>query len=281
MTIVDIPKVQAHGRSETGKVREDNQDSIRLYQPDDPQILASHGYMFALADGMGGYSHGGVASATALEIFFTTYYGSGSGQPVQKLKQAFQQANLGVYQASQRLGAIRMGTTLSAAAIVGNQLYITHAGDSRIYLIRDNKATCLTNDHTMVGDLVRMKVLSPDKIRSHSQRSILNKCLGLDLFVQPDVSQHTLRDGDILLLCCDGVWAVIQDDVFADVAASAPDTDVLCNRLVELALENDSDDNTSAVAVHVQQLPPASPQTTPRRTLGLPGFLRNRLSGNV
>src|SRR5262245_31865555 len=217
-----MPKIAAHGRSETGKVREDNQDAIRISDPDD-QLTIDHGHMYAIADGMGGYEHGGLASATALQLLWETFYGDSAPAP-RKLRKAVDQANLGIYQAAQRMGSVRMGTTLTAATLIGNQLHIAHIGDSRLYLIRQGGATCLTNDHTTVGELVRMRVLSPDKVRGHSQRSILNKCLGIDLFVQPDITQVPVQEGDVLILCTDGVWSVIQDGEFAMLAADHHDT---------------------------------------------------------
>lgn len=274
-----LPQVDAYGLSDVGKVREDNQDSIRCFQAEDP-IAAPHGHTFALADGMGGYEHGGVASATALEVFFDSVYGAKASQPMSKLKTAVQTANLGVYQKAQRMGSVRMGTTLTAANLLGNQLYVAHVGDSRLYLIRNGKATCLTNDHTTVGELVRMKVLSPDKVRTHNQRSVLNKCLGVDMFVQPDVNQFPVQDDDILILCSDGVWALVQDHEFAEIASATTDMAALSAALVALAQDRDSDDNTSVVAVRVQRVVGVA-QTASRRPQGLYGFLRGRLTGNL
>src|SRR5215475_11853114 len=100
------------GLSHTGNVREDNQDSIRMCKLDDP-LNAVHGYLYGIADGMGGYSHGGVASALALESFFTTFYNNGSAVP-QSMRKGVQDANLNVYKRAQQMGVGRMGTTLTA-----------------------------------------------------------------------------------------------------------------------------------------------------------------------
>ena len=129
---------------------------------------------------------------------------------------------LQVYQKAQQLGAGRMGTTLTAVYIFGNTLYLTHVGDSRAYLIRDKRATCLSADHTTVGDMVRSKLLSPDKLRTHAQRSVLTKAIGISLFVQPDITEHRLQEGDRLVLCSDGVWSVVQDEDFARIASNRP-----------------------------------------------------------
>ncbi|MCC7446000.1 MAG: serine/threonine-protein phosphatase [Anaerolineae bacterium] len=274
MTASESSQIEAFGLSDVGRVREDNQDAIRLCQTDDPLTLSNQGHLYAIADGMGGYSHGGLASATALEVFFAAFYSTNGAQA--QIKQAVQQANIGVYQTAQRLGAVRMGTTLSAINLVGNQLTIAHVGDSRVYLVRDRSVTCLTSDHTMVGELVRMKVLPPEKVRSHAQRSVLNKCLGFDLFVQPDVSRVTVQEGDMLILCTDGAWSVIEDHEFAELSASVPNVNALSHEIVQLAAERGSDDNASAIAVHIQHLSADAEPVSQRR--GLFGFLRGRPS---
>jgi len=240
--------------SHTGKVREENQDAIRIQEPDDPALAAQYGSLYAIADGMGGYSHGSVASQTALESFFTTFYAGRPHQSLRNLREGVQTANLAVYQAAQRLGVLRMGTTLTAVNILDHQLYLTHVGDSRAYLIRDGQAKCLTKDHTVAGELVQMKLISPDKVRSHSRRSFLNKSLGIELFVQPDVAQIALKEDDLLILCSDGVWSVIEDEEFAQLTGDSRNLNSLSQTLIELAMTRESDDNVSALFVHVHKL---------------------------
>jgi PPM family protein phosphatase len=267
------PEIECSGLSHVGNVREDNQDAIRL-SGDSP---AADRRLFALADGMGGYSHGGIASQTALETFFETFYGDATPVVPRRMRRSIDAANLGVYQMAQRLGAVRMGTTLTAVTVVGQQLHIAHVGDSRAYLIRDHRAQCITNDHTHVGDMVRMKVIPPDKVRTHAQRSILTKGLGLTLFVQPDITQVALEDGDQLVLCSDGVWSVIEDHEFAHVAAQTSDMNRLSETLINLALDRQSDDNLSVVAIHLQQLGPAEAAAELRRSWNPFAPLRRRV----
>lgn len=246
-----MSELESSGISQTGRVRQDNQDAICLA---DHTLSSERGWLYAVADGMGGYAHGGVASTLALEKLTEALYDN-SESPVHKsLKRGVDMANLAVYQKSQQLNAGRMGTTLTAACLVGSDLHLAHIGDSRAYLIRDRRAVCLTNDHTTVGELVRMKVLSPDKVRTHEQRSILTRALGLQLFIQPDISRYSLRAGDRIVLCTDGVWSVLQDHEFAELAIATKHARELGEKLVELALERESDDNVSAVTVHVHSL---------------------------
>jgi protein phosphatase len=170
------------------------------------------------------------------------------------MKQAVQNANLNIYQKARELGVGRMGTTLTAGLLKNDTLHIAHVGDSRAYLIRGKTSTCLTKDHTRVGELVRMKILAPEKVRTHTQRSILSKCLGLDLFVQPDVFEVQVQDDDILLFCSDGVWSVIDDHEFATLALTAVSAEQLNQTIIHLAMERGSDDNVSAVTVMLHKV---------------------------
>jgi protein phosphatase len=271
MTSATAHDLEFSGLSHIGIVRADNQDAIRLASDHSPARR-----LFAVADGMGGYSHGGVASATALEAFYETFYGDPHANIPRLLKRSVDNANLSVYQAAQRLGAIRMGTTLTAASLVGHNLHLAHVGDSRAYLIRDQRATVLTNDHTHVGDMVRMKVIAPDKIRTHAQRSILTKGLGLGLFVQPDITSHALRDNDRIVLCSDGLWSMIEDHEFAQLSQTAHSAADLSQRLIELALDRESDDNLSAVVIHLHRLGSPVPESNGRRTWAIPNPFRKQ-----
>jgi PPM family protein phosphatase len=209
-----------HGLSETGPVREENQDALLL--PRDPLPGGSAaptppgvGVVFALADGIGGYAHGGRASQAALQALFDACCKPANPSARRMLKRAVGAANLAVINEAARLGAARMGTTLTAACLDGARLHLAHVGDSRAYLIRGGAAKCLTQDHSLAGDLLRMGVISPAQVREHARRSVLTKAVGLALFVQPDVFSVDLRPGDRLILCSDGVWSVIQDEEFA------------------------------------------------------------------
>lgn len=244
-----MPEIDSSGISTIGLVRQDNQDAIHLPSGHQP---AERGLLYALADGMGGHAHGGVASALALEKVSEALTRDPATPSLKMLRRGVELANLAVFQRAHQLNAGRMGTTLTAACLDGNTLYLAHVGDSRAYLIRGRRAICLTNDHTTVGELVRLKVLKPEQVRTHAQRSILTKAIGVELFVQPDIAKYPLQEGDCLVLCSDGVWSVIQDDEFAELAATTKHARELNQKLIDLALERESDDNASAITVFVQ-----------------------------
>jgi PPM family protein phosphatase len=269
MSTMTCPELECSAASDTGPVREENQDSIRL--PEGFPLL-ERGPLYGLADGMGGYTHGKFASDLALDKLFQIFYEDGT-PPNKALRRGVEAANLSIMQATQRLNAGRMGTTLLAMHIEGNRLSLAHVGDSRLYLVRENSARCLTGDHSLAGDLVRAKVISPHKVRAHAQRSILTKCVGLDLFIQPDISRLTLQNDDTLILCSDGLWGVIEDDEFAQAVRDEPIADALSQRLINMALERDTDDNASVIVVAIKHILSPTPEQR-RRFQGLPAIFR-------
>jgi protein phosphatase len=261
---MELPELECSALSLVGPVREDNQDAFFLPQP---QMAQEKGYLFALADGMGGYANGALASKLAIETLSDEFY-SRNGTPGQiSLRKGVENANLKIYKASQQSDMGRMGTTLTAAFICGANLFLAHVGDSRAYLVRGQEGSVLTNDHSQVGDLVRMRVISPDKVRSHPHRSILTRSVGLAMFVQPEFSRFSLREGDRLVLCSDGLWSVIEDHELTDLSAAAPTAVSLCQSLIDLALERETDDNISVVAIIARRLLPqkAVPDAGPVR----------------
>jgi protein phosphatase len=243
-----LPEIESSGLSVIGPVREDNQDAILLPDTSLPEIPGS---LYAVADGMGGYAHGGMASHLALETLFSALRESPDAKPEKALRRGVEAANIGIYKVAQHIGAGRMGTTLTAVYITGNLLHLAHVGDSRAYLVRQEKVTCLTTDHTVVGDMVRARLLTPEKVRTHAQRSILTRALGMTLFVQPDVEQLKLQNDDRLILCSDGVWSALQEEEIATLANQNTDVNVLGQKLIDQAIENGTDDNCSAVVLHV------------------------------
>ena len=193
--------VESSGLSVIGPVRKENQDAILLPNGQN----RSDAGLYAVADGMGGYAQGSLASKMALEAFSNKFFERVNPDP-KTLHRGIESANIEVYLAAQRSGVGRMGTTLTAAYVLDSTFYLVHVGDSRAYLIHNGRSICLTADHTTVGDMVRTKLISPDKVRTHAQRSILTRAIGLGLLVKGDISQHKLHAGDHLILCTDGIW---------------------------------------------------------------------------
>jgi protein phosphatase len=247
-TSMEVPGlVSGVGISDTGTQRGENQDGFRMAGPvgkaDRPRAL------FAVADGMGGLSEGRFASHIALQVFFESFLRNSKSPVKQALREAMEEADFGLQQMMQKLAMRRMGTTLTAACLEGSRLFLAHLGDSRAYRLRADRAECLTHDHTTVGDMVRMHVLGPDKVRGHERRSELTRGLGLSMFVRPDITDLDLNAGERILLCTDGVWSTVEDSEIAECSARAPDPLEFGRSLIDLALERGSDDNVSAVVI--------------------------------
>ena len=251
-----MPEFESSAISLTGPVREENQDAIRMPDASRPPEM---GQLYGLADGIGGYAHGALASQLAVDTLFETFYtqNAAAARPTPvgaALRRGMENANLKIFKTAQQLNAGRMGTTLTAVHIHRNRLQLAHVGDCRLYLVRNHTAACLTNDHTLVGDLVRMHVLTPDRVRGHYQRSVLTRGVGLAMFINPDLGEFKLEQNDCLVMCSDGVWAMVEDEEIARLASEGGSAASLGQRLVDLTLSRHSDDNVSVVTIYVRHL---------------------------
>jgi serine/threonine protein phosphatase PrpC/tRNA A-37 threonylcarbamoyl transferase component Bud32 len=256
------PHISHSGLTQAGPDHTENQDALWLPPEeagaseggDQRAPSDAAGRLYALADGMGGHARGELASRITLDMLCQIFY---SEPPAASITRTFERAvdaaNLAVYQKAQQLGEGRMGTTLLAAHLQGDRLTVAHVGDSRLYLVRRGRATCLTNDHSVVGELARMKLLSPQKVREHDRRSVLNRAIGMAMFVRPDIVEVDLRADDRLLLCTDGIWSVVQDEEFARLAAATDDPAAISRAIFDLALARGSDDDLSVIAIHVKR----------------------------
>jgi protein phosphatase len=242
--------VEHAGISEQGNVRAKNDDSIGFTVPTDPAVLARKGCLFVVADGVGGHGAGDVASHEAVKVLTETYYASRS-KPERSLKTALGRANIHVFDLGVATNRFNMSTTVSAIAIVGSRFFIVHVGDSRIYRVRQNtEIVQLTTDHSEVAELVRMNILSPDKVRNHPRRSLITRSVGSQTIVHPMVASGEVVVGDKFVMCTDGIWEPVQDNEFSDIVRAQSPQDA-CKSLIGLGLERQSTDNLSAMVVHV------------------------------
>jgi PPM family protein phosphatase len=255
-----MPSIEFFGLSETGPVREDNQDNMWL--PGDS--YPDPGALFILADGMGGYARGDIASEVAIRAMFQTVTGSLSqgninGSAPGVLRKGIEMANTAVINTASRMNIAHLGTTLMAAWILGDRLHLVHVCDSRAYLLRREPdgvytATCLTIDHSVVGDLLRAKVIKAAQVRNHARRSYLTRAIGINFFVQPDLATIALRPDDCLILCTDGLWAFVEDEQLADIVQSDHSLDQVCRKILDAAYSNGSDDNASVIVVRIRDI---------------------------
>jgi protein phosphatase len=224
--------------TDVGRVRDGNEDA---YLVDDAMGL------MAVADGMGGHRAGEVASATALESLRAAIT---SGRP---LRESIEDANNAVFSKSLTDTSLRgMGTTLTAATLVaGGTLLVGHVGDSRAYLLHDGELRQVTNDHSLVEELVREGRLTADEAAVHPQRSIITRALGVDASVEVDVYPIELAPGDRFLLCSDGLTGMVQPDDIAATLRREDDPARAAAALVDAANQAGGEDNITVVVVAV------------------------------
>jgi protein phosphatase len=236
--------------SDPGCKRELNEDSVRVVVPEDAGVLERKGLLAVVADGMGGHQSGEVASALAVEIVSREYY-AGDGGVAECLAGALQAANREIFQQSatrQSLGG--MGTTCTALVLAGGQAWAAHVGDSRIYLVREGSIYRMTEDHSMVMDLVKKGILSAEQARRHADRNVLLRAMGQreELEAQVWKESFPVHAGDRFVLCSDGLHDPVDDAEIQD-AVSKLEPEAACAELVRLARERGGYDNITVVVV--------------------------------
>jgi serine/threonine protein phosphatase PrpC len=235
------------------------------------QFAEEEGYLMVVADGMGGAAAGERASALAvgsIEGFvlntlkwFLHMSGHDEHQLVTELRQSLESADRTVIERARSNRAFYgMGTTLTMAFSVATDLFIVHAGDSRAYLFRDGELDQLTSDHTVVQVLVDAGVISPEDAKHHNRRHVVTNVIGgPDEGVSAEIHKLSLRDGDTVLYCTDGLTDPVDDDAIAEILHHHPDPEDACTRLVESALSRGAPDNVTAVVVRYQVDRPRQP----------------------
>jgi PPM family protein phosphatase len=151
-----------------------------------------------------------------------------------------------------------METTLSAIVLAGTQAYVAHIGDTRVYHWRDGHLAQLTSDHSEAAELVRMRILKPDKVKDHPGRSSLTRTLGSRLIPRPDYLRHPIQPEDQFLMCSDGLWSELEESELSEVlAGNAPQA--AAQTLIDMALERDCHDNVSVQVIRVVSVDAAEP----------------------
>jgi len=241
--------LQAFAASDVGLVRSVNEDSYLVVAVGNPR----RGVLCAVADGLGGYTGGDVASRTAVEVLREAVPERESDICWPSvLRRAFQEANCRIYRAGLRLlGVPGMGTTLTACAVLPGRAWVAHVGDSRAYLLDRNRILQLTQDHSVTAEMVRRGVLTPEQARWHSQRHILTRALGTEPEVRVDVTSREVKADEAVLLCTDGLCGLVEDPELHQVTLQAKDGQQACQQLVELAKRRGGFDNITVVLVEM------------------------------
>ena len=240
--------MKTFARSDIGKVREMNQDNFFVSDQDDEIKL------FIVADGMGGYKGGEIASKLAIDSaksYIINNFNETNKEREKILdlvKNAVEYANMVVYEKSQEVEELNgMGTTIDVAIIQSGKLYIGHVGDSRVYRLRKEFFRKLTVDHSYVEQLLKQGNITKEEAYNHPKKNMLTKALGCTAYVEPDVMVKGYQKGDILLMCTDGLTNMIREEQIFQILKDNPEQ--ACDILVDKANENGGLDNITAVII--------------------------------
>lgn len=237
--------------TDCGPVRPHNEDFVGHSLPSSLLHARSRGWVFVLADGVGGQERGEVASRLAVETVLSECASLSKGEnPETLFERSIQAANHRVYEA----GHGSIASTLVACALRFDRATVAHVGDSRCYLIRDGRPQRLTRDHTALNDQARLGFFPAQEAQRARLRSTLTRSLGTQLFVSPDITEHHVIPGDLLLLCSDGLHGAVPDEKIARVATSTDDLTDAAQRLIAIANQSDGGDNVSVQLIRVKSV---------------------------
>jgi protein phosphatase len=243
--------------SDFGKVRTNNEDAMGSFIPASRQQARSHGYLFAVADGVGGMDLGEVASATAISVLTEEFGKAQAGTMlISLLPRLIQHANAAVHDRTlePQYRGRKMATTLVACALRHDQAIVSHVGDSRCYLVRDRKAKQITHDHTWVNEQRKMGLISAAEMAASDARHVLVRSLGPEMFVSPDTTAITLQPGDVLVLSTDGLHDEMSESQIAEIASQSKSAGEIAHELVSRAVEQDGNDNTTAQVIRIRSV---------------------------
>lgn len=246
-------EITASVRTDTGCVREANEDAGRHVSPADPEILRRRGTLTIVADGMGGHASGEIASAMAIEIVSEVYYADVESPAADALETAIKTANAAIFQKSETEEKyFGMGTTIVALAVFGDTAITAHVGDSRVYRLRDGRMEMLTLDHSQVMEMVRHGIITMEDARHHDDKNIILRAVGTQEKIDVEVSApFAVVPNDEFLLCSDGLSDMLADEEIASVWTSRRDLYTACERLIAEAKSAGGHDNITAGIVRV------------------------------
>ena len=246
--------MRSAGKTDIGLVRKVNEDSFLCEKLEGIE----DSYLYIVADGMGGHNAGEVASSMAVrEVAFFIKEGieaikHGDKEIQDLIRNSMLHANDKVYKTSiMKSNCLGMGTTLSMVMLKDGIAHIGHVGDSRIYLIRDNEIKKLTEDHSLVAELIKAGTIKPEEANSHPQKNVITRALGTEYNLEPDVSQGNIQCGDIILICTDGLSNAVDEEDMVYTVLNTSDLNETCELLISKAKENGGFDNITVVVIQM------------------------------
>ena len=229
-------------RTHQGLVRSSNQDSLLVTES-----------VFGVADGMGGHQGGETASRVAVQVLQNAL--RQKKPETRALELGIEAANRRIYDMARHDSSLSgMGTTVTALWEDENQVLIAHVGDSRAYRLRNGELTQITEDHSMVAELLRNKVITAEMARTHPYRNVITRAVGVDPMVTADVLCADKQADDLWLICSDGLYNMVDDDTIAQVLNEAKSDETAADELLALALEGGGTDNITFVLCRVTEV---------------------------
>lgn len=256
--------MRSAGKSDIGLVRKTNEDEflcLRLNELLNIESSEADLYLCIVADGMGGRNAGEIASSMAVHDVVEFIKEKHINVLLDKdmseekifdlIREAICYSNDSIYKKSLlNSELVGMGTTLSMILVKDNTLFYGHVGDSRIYIIKKNQITKLTEDHSLVAELVKKGTIKPEEAVRHPQKNIITRALGTEYNIEADLGKYEMQEGDYILLCSDGLSNLILDSEIMEIVISAEDVDQACDNLINRAKENGGFDNITVVVIH-------------------------------
>ncbi len=237
--------LKIYAKTDVGRRRDMNQDSFFFCE----MPLGNLPNLFVVADGMGGHSAGDYASLCTVKTIEREVMLSEDTEPVRIMKEAIEAANTEVYRKALEDAAYSgMGTTVVAGCVIDDILYVANVGDSRLYIIND-EVMQITKDHSLVEEMVRSGELSKDEAKSHPDKNIITRAVGVLDDIDIDFFEVDLREGDILLLCSDGLTNMVEEDEIFKIVNESEDLEGCADRLIKMANHNGGKDNVTVILV--------------------------------
>ena len=252
-------KIIAAGKTDLGKVRENNEDNFAIEEKIN---------LFIVADGMGGHASGQVASKMAVDIVKERMAYAFDNNKIEHfasqdyahskyanyLASCIKIANQAIFEAGQQYPQNKgMGTTIVAALVTNNNLIVAHVGDSRLYLIRNRDINPLTTDHSVVMEQVKKGLISLEEAGKSDIQNILTRALGIDKTVEVDILEMPLNNSDYFLLCTDGLLKMVTDSQILETIQALKDPGPICEKLVNMANDAGGKDNVTVIVANIQK----------------------------
>ena len=244
--------VESSQLSDVGQKRKHNEDYVGFYEPYRVNDLKVHGRLYVLADGVGGATAGDVASQyTVNKVIHSYYQGHTDEDHATRLRRAIEEANTDIFvQNSGRSDHREMATTVVAAIIHGDELVTANVGDSRAYIIRDEAIEQITEDHSLMAEMINDGVITAEQAATHPYRNVILRSIGAYETVQVDLFFRQVAPEDILVLCSDGLTHLVSNRELVDIVNARPPADAT-RQLVALANERGGDDNISVSITYI------------------------------